>query len=128
MQTKDKAKRLFEYISQVYSIDIPVDRDVRKYGSELWWQSEIPVHSHCILRDFDSYNDNENNADTLVDAWLSVTKTGYQDPPPLPHILEEWVELTRKPIAKPLPKKSIRKMSKKSALELKMRMFGLRKN
>lgn len=107
MQIKDKAKRLFEYISQVYSIDLPVDRDVRKYGAELWWQAEIPVHSHCILRDFDSYNDNENNTSTLVDAWLSVTKKKYQDPPPLPNILEEWVELSRKPIAKPLPKNSV---------------------
>lgn len=110
-QIKDKAQRLFEYISQVYSIDLPVDRDVRKYGSELWWQAEIIVHSNCILRDFDSYNDNENNADTVVDAWLSVTKKVYQDPPPLPHILEEWVELSRKPIVKPLPKNSLRKIA-----------------
>ena len=109
MQTKDKAKRLFEYISKVYSIDLPIDRDVRKYGSELWWQAEIATHSHCILRDFDSYNDNENNANTLVDAWLSVTKKVYQDPPRVPHILEGWVELSRKPTAKPLPQKSIKK-------------------
>lgn len=41
MSLKDKAYRLFEYISHVYSIDLPVDRDVTKYGAELWWFAYI---------------------------------------------------------------------------------------
>jgi len=41
MSLKDKAYRLFEYISQVYSIDLPVNRDVTKYCAEQWWQADL---------------------------------------------------------------------------------------
>ena len=39
MSVQSKAERLFEFISQVYSIDLPVNRDITKYGMELWWQA-----------------------------------------------------------------------------------------
>jgi hypothetical protein len=42
MSVQRKAERLFEFISQVYSIDLPVNRDITKYGMELFpfrlWQ------------------------------------------------------------------------------------------
>lgn len=33
MPSDDKAQRLFEYISHVYSIDLEVDRNIAKYGA-----------------------------------------------------------------------------------------------
>ncbi len=49
---KDKTHRLFEYISQVYSIDLPVVRDVTKYEAELWWQADIILSAQCKIKEF----------------------------------------------------------------------------
>ena len=53
MSVKEKAQRLFEYISQVCAIDLPVTRDVAEYKGEIWWQSEILKSSNLEIREFD---------------------------------------------------------------------------
>ena len=84
---KDKTHRLFEYISQVYSIDLPVIRDVTKYETELWWQADIMLSSQCQIKEFSEGNIDADAAPiaTVGDsAWLSVTKRSYDNPPELP--------------------------------------------
>jgi hypothetical protein len=49
MSVQSKAERLFEFISQVYSIDLPANRDVTKYGMELWWQGDIVELQNYLL-------------------------------------------------------------------------------
>ena len=107
---KDKTHRLFEYISQVYSIDLPVVRDVTKYEAELWWQADIILSTQCKIKEF-----SEDNIDADIDltetisedAWLSVTKRSYDSPPELPTILKEWVILSSNPSKIPITKPSV---------------------
>lgn len=111
MHLKDKAYRLFEYISQVYSIDLPVDRDVREYGAELWWQSDTTPSLQCKIKEFDSEsNEIETNGQhTTVeeDTWLSVTKRKYDDPPELSFVLKDWIDLSINPTISPSQKPSL---------------------
>ncbi|MBI4379097.1 MAG: AAA family ATPase [Nitrospinae bacterium] len=116
MSLKDKSYRLFEYISQIYSIDLPVNRDVAKYGAEIWWQSDIVQSSQCILKEFNEGNSisesNESSEDISEEIWLSVTKRAYENPPELPLILKEWVILyplnpSKLPISKPSISKTV---------------------
>jgi len=108
---QSKAQRLFEYISQVYSIDLPVIRDLTKYGAEIWWQADLIASPQCRIKRFDTGN-NTGEADTQGesiedDAWLSISKRAYDSPPPLPLVLREWIELSSNPTAHPTPKPSI---------------------
>ncbi len=111
MSVTDKAQRLFEYISHVYAIDLPVDRDVTKYGAELWWQADIVQSAQCKIKEFHTGNDDRESDDTQEslsdDIWLSVTKRKYDDPPELPGILKEWVNLSSNPTKLPTSKPSI---------------------
>ena len=98
MSLKDKAYRLFEYISQVYSIDLPVNRDVTKYCAEQWWQADLMPCEQCKIKEFDSGNNNAelvNETETPEgEAWLSVTKRSYENPPEPPYILNGWLDLS----------------------------------
>ena len=111
MSLKDKTYRLFEYISHVYSIDLPVDRDVTKYGAELWWQVDITPSSQCEIKEFNSGSDttdkNDQKETSEEDFWLSVIKRNYDDPPELPFILKDWIYLSSNPTTTPTPKPSI---------------------
>ncbi|MBM4064564.1 MAG: hypothetical protein FJ266_02820 [Planctomycetes bacterium] len=111
MSLKDKAYHLFEYISHVYSIDLPVDRDVAKYGAELWWQSDITPSSQCKIKEFDSGSNttdqNDQKETSEEDIWLSVIKRNYDAPPELPFILKDWIDLSPNPTITPTPKPSI---------------------
>ncbi|MEW6109740.1 MAG: AAA domain-containing protein [Nitrospirota bacterium] len=110
---KDKTYRLFEYISQVYSIDLPVVRDVTKYEAELWWQADIIVSSQCQIKEFSEGNIEADTApigNIGESAWLSVTKRSYDNPPELPSILREWVILSTNPSKLPNTNPSILKL------------------
>ena len=92
MTVKDKAQRLFEFISQVYAIDLPINRDVTQYGDELWWQADIVTSPRCEIRAFDGVNGALEPTEVpetprVEDVWLSVTKRAYDDPPMLPSLL-----------------------------------------
>jgi very-short-patch-repair endonuclease len=109
---KDKTYRLFEYISQVYSIDLPVVRDVSKYEAELWWQADIYQSLQCKIKEFCEGNINADTdpAEAIVeDAWLSVTKRAYDNPPELPFVLKAWIILSQNPSKLPSTKPSILK-------------------
>jgi len=110
MSLQGKAQRLFEYISQIYAIDLPIDRDVTKYGAELWWQANIIQSSQCEIKDFNEGIGNseldEPSELSGEDTWLSVTKRSYESPPELPSILKEWVNLSPNPTKRPLSKSS----------------------
>lgn len=54
MSARGQAKQLFEYISNVYAIDMPVARDVTAYGAELWWLTDLVPCSQCVVREFDA--------------------------------------------------------------------------
>jgi hypothetical protein len=108
MSVQNKAERLFEFISQVYSIDLPVNRDVTKYGMELWWQADIVESQQCEMKEFDEGRGNLENSDSSdaarEDVWLSVTKRSYDNPPKLAAILEEWINLSSNPTIRPSPR------------------------
>lgn len=113
MSLKDKAYRLFSYISQVYSIDLPVIRNVSEHNAELWWQADLVNSDQCKIKEFDNERDSseEGSGETLgSDAWLSVIKRQYTQPPDLPEILKGWINLSLNPNKKPSPKPSFQKI------------------
>ncbi len=111
MTAQDNAANLFEYISKVYAIDLPVTRNVTGYEDVFWWQANFIPSSQCKTKEFDRGNDgNETNEPmeaVVEDAWLSVSKRSYDDPPPLPSALREWVAPSSNPTKQPTPKRSI---------------------
>ena len=112
---KDKAQRLFEFIRQVYAIDLPIERDVTGYGTEVWWQAEIVISPNCKIKTFDEINGNHEPRELAEltpteDVWLSITKRTYDDPPELPSLLQGWVDLSSNPTRQPSPKPSILKV------------------
>lgn len=112
MTVKDKAQRLFEFIAKVYAIDLPIDRDVTQYGDELWWQADTLPCPNCLIKAFDEINANvetPQSSETIngEDAWLSVSKRAYDEPPTLPLSLQEWVNLSSNPTRQPSSKPSI---------------------
>jgi very-short-patch-repair endonuclease len=113
MSLKDKAYRLFSYISQVYSIDLPVIRNISDHKAELWWQAELTHSEQCKIKEFDIECDSpeEGTVETLDGgAWLSVAKRQYDQPPDLPEILKDWINLSFNPNKKPSPKPSLQKI------------------
>ena len=116
MAVKDKAQRLFEFISKVYAIDLPINRDITQYRDELLWQADIVTSPRCEIRAFDGINGALEPADmpeaTHVEhVWLSVTKRACDDPPILPSILKGWIDVSSNPMRQPSPKPSILKAS-----------------
>src|SRR5262245_31786589 len=107
MSAQDKAANLFEYISKVYAIDLPVARIVTGYDDLFWRQADLIPCSHCRIREFDRGNKtNETNEPpeaVAEDAWLAVYKSSYDDPPPLPLVLKEWVAPSSNPTRRPKP-------------------------
>ncbi|TAN43996.1 MAG: hypothetical protein EPN22_08435 [Nitrospirae bacterium] len=113
MSLKDKSYRLFSYISQVYSIDLPVIRNISGYKSELWWQADLVHSEQCKIKQFDAESDasEEGASETLdSDAWLSVIKRQYDHPPDLPEALKDWINLSLNPNKKPSAKPSLQKI------------------
>lgn len=107
MLSDDKAQRLFEYISQVYSIDLEVDRHISKY-SPVWWLADLIPSAQCKIKQFHLGNNIEGGNEVPGEnAWLSVTKRSYDSPPPLPVILNGWIEVSQDPAKSPSPKPSI---------------------
>jgi very-short-patch-repair endonuclease len=109
MSIEVKIQNLFEFISHVFAIDLPIDRDVTKYD-ELWWQADMIQSSNCKIKEFYAGNvalepDEPEKLDE--DTWLSVTKRSYKKPPDLPYILNDWVDLSSNPTRSPSPKPSI---------------------
>ena len=90
----DKAKRLFEYISQVFSIGLPEDRDVRKYNAEYFWHADIHASLQCKVKGFES----QVTADPPGNVWLWVKKDAIPVVPALPEILDGWVEISNNPL------------------------------
>src|SRR5262249_56226420 len=95
MSVQDNAVNLFEYISKVYALDLPVTRDVTTYEDVFWWQANFVPCAQCKIKESDrGKNANETNEQAeaaLEDAWLSVSKRSYHDPPPLPSVLRDSV-------------------------------------
>ncbi len=111
MSLRDKATRLFNCIGQIYSIDLPVNRDVTKYNKELWWQALLTPSTHCKIKEF--YSGLENNTESEADfeltgePWLSVTKRGFDDPPLPSALIAEWIEASKNPTKEPQATPSI---------------------
>src|SRR5262245_65402079 len=107
MSAKDKSANLLQYISKVYAIDLPVARIVTGYDDLFWRHADLIPCSHCRIKEFDRGNkSNESNeqADASAeDAWLAVYKSSYDDPPPLPTVLREWVAPSSNPTRRPKP-------------------------
>ncbi|HKQ92622.1 MAG TPA: AAA domain-containing protein [Blastocatellia bacterium] len=105
MSAQDKAANLFEYISKVYAIDLPVARIVTSYDDLFWRQADLIPCSHCRIKEFDRGNKSNETNETpeavAEDAWLAVYKSSYDDPPPLPPVLKEWVGPSSHPARRP---------------------------
>lgn len=122
---KGKAVALFEYIGEVYGIDLPVFRNVLDYGAERWWQADfIPCRS-CRVKSFDVEKSGPETATMpeAEDGWLSVYKTALDKPPSLPAKLLEWVELSSNPTKRPTPKPIIIKRISFNADERRVEDF-----
>ena len=83
MSAQQQAKQLFEYISHVLAIDLPVTRDVSGYRAELWWQKDLVPCSQCVVREFDaaSSENDQGGEDPLTqpEPWLSAhIRTGWR--------------------------------------------------
>jgi len=117
MAAQDNAAYLFEYISKVYAIDLPVVRNVPGYGDVFWWQANLIPCSQCKIKQFDHGNNGNEANDPMEavveDAWLSVSKRSYDDPPPLPPVIREWVMTSSNPTRRPTPKRSLREFEER---------------
>lgn len=109
MSIQRNAQDLFEYIAEVYSIDLPVIRDVLGYGDGRWWQAELVPSRFCKIKSFDDDNDTQLGSDDTGGAWLSVLKSACDPPPPLPESLLDWVPLSPNPSKRPSPRPKISK-------------------
>src|SRR5262249_18899113 len=107
MSAQDKAANLFEYISKVYAIDLPVARPLTRYDDLFWRQADLIPCSHCRIKEFDRANKlkeaNEPTETVVEDAWLAVYKSSYDEPAPLPPVLKEWVTPSTNPTKRPKP-------------------------
>src|SRR5215470_533660 len=107
MSAQDKAANLFEYISKVYAIDLPVARIVTGYDDLFWRQADLIPCSHCRVKEFDRGNKSNETSEppeaVAEDAWLAVYKSSYDDPPPAPLVLKEWVAPSSNPTRRPKP-------------------------
>jgi hypothetical protein len=101
VSVQSNAKDLFEYIAEVYSIDLPVVRDILKYGDERWWQAELIPSQYCRLRNFDETTNEQAEFQDSGGAWLTVTKSTCDPPPSLPDSLLNWVTLSSSPLKPP---------------------------
>ncbi|MDP2989083.1 MAG: hypothetical protein Q8O57_00760 [Kiritimatiellota bacterium] len=96
MSVKEQAKQLFEYISHVLAIDLPVTRDVAAYNAELWWQTDLLPCSQCIVREFDTGRADNGQGDgedalTQPEPWLSAIKRPIENPPEPPVGIKDWL-------------------------------------
>ena len=84
MSAQDKAANLFEYISKVYAIDLPVARIVTSYDDLFWRQADLIPCSHCRIKEFDRGNKSNETNETpeavAEDAWLAVYNVIYVIP------------------------------------------------
>lgn len=112
MSIREQAKQLFEYISHVYAIDLPVTRDVTAYQAEIWWQADLTPCQQCVVREFNVERADNGQADESgplpqPEPWLSVLKRRIEDPPKPPARIKDWLTLIPNPERPPQPKPSI---------------------
>ena len=127
MSVRQQAKQLFEYISHVYAIDLPVTRDVTAYRAELWWQTDLMPCSQCAVREFDTASsENDQGGEgalTQPEPWLSVLKRPIEKPPQPPAEIKDWLTLVPNPEKPPQPKPSILKREKFSDSKARVETF-----
>lgn len=80
--TAQKVLQVLEYLQALKSLSVPITRDLMDYRDLLWWESDLPVTDGCFL----------HGAGNDRDAWLEVHKQVILPPPPVPQVLEEWIE------------------------------------
>lgn len=109
MSLQSQSQDLFEYIAEVYSVDLPVTRDVTRYGAERWWQADLIRSRFCKLREFGAINEELGQDGTTgsPEPWLSVHKSACDAPPLVPAALDQWVEVSPDPNVKPIAKRSL---------------------
>jgi very-short-patch-repair endonuclease len=103
LSVQRNAQHLFEYVAEVYAIDLPVVRDVLHYSNERWWQGSLIPSDNCRFRTYD-YPASCAQSEDQVGAWLSITKCYIDPPPSLPESLLHWVDLSPSPLITPEPK------------------------
>lgn len=109
MSVRRNAQDLFEYIAEVYAIDLPVIRNVMTYGEERWWQAEFMPSAFLKFKPFDDDTDTPTDSEETGGAWLSVRKSVCEPPPPLPELLLDWVSVSQNPSKQPNNKPKISK-------------------
>lgn len=111
MTLRSQSQDLFDYIAEVYSVDLPVTRDVLRYGAERWWQADVIQSRFCRIRQFGSADEESGHeaATSHAEPWLSVHKSACDPPPSLPAVLNEWIEVSLDPSTKPVAKRSLTK-------------------
>jgi hypothetical protein len=109
MSVKRNAQDLFEYIAEVYAIDLPVIRDVMSYWDERWWQAEFTPSPFLRIKSFDDDSDTPADSEETGGAWLSVRKSVCDPPPPLPESLLDWVSASPNPFKRPSAKQKLTK-------------------
>lgn len=78
-----KLLQAFEYLKAAKSISAPIIRDITEYKKLVWWENDLPDVDGCYL-----YGSGDD-----FNAWLEIHK--QDDPPlapPLPKVLEKWVD------------------------------------
>jgi hypothetical protein len=104
MSVRQNAKDLFDFIADVYSIDLPVVRDVLTHQQERWWIANLPPCSTCRIKQFNDTDGDEEGTQDTDSVWLSATKTACDKPPHLPEGLSDWVDVPHNPSKRPIAK------------------------
>lgn len=96
MSVQRNAQDLFEYIADVYSVNLPAIRDVTAYGDLLWWQADLLNSDQCRIKSFDGIEEGDEGG-----TWLRVCKTALDPFPSLPQDLVGWVSVSPSPLKEP---------------------------
>jgi|RhiMethySRZTD1v2_1073278.scaffolds.fasta_scaffold1812970_1 hypothetical protein len=83
MSIRHNARDLFDFIADVYAIDLSVIRDVLAHNQERWWIANLVPGTTCLIKDFQDTDEEEGDR-ASGNFWLSTTKSACDNAPSLP--------------------------------------------
>jgi superfamily I DNA and/or RNA helicase len=97
--TKDKVRRLFQYLEEALRFDKKEEWDLMDYseGEYRWWFGELFDNEHVFVRGFDDEDGDDNDYvdEDGVHIWLETQKQSLPEKPEVPTVLRGWLKGVR---------------------------------
>ncbi len=90
-ELQNRAKALFDYLHEVVKLGLKVVRNVDEHDDFLLFQPDLPQADGITL--FTTSNDDV--------SWLTIYRQTIPNPPELPDVLKDWVEVPNDPDREP---------------------------